>query len=171
LDVGCGVGRHAQYLASQGFACAGVDASEAGLAFARSEAERAGLSIDYRVSPFYALPFGEQTFEGVIAWNVIYHGDRDIAQRAIDEIARVLSPGGLYVGTMLSKRSRGYGVGREVTPDTFVVDDATDDKVHPHLYVNGHDVMALHRGFELLSLQDVEEAPGVNHWHFTFERV
>jgi SAM-dependent methyltransferase len=171
LDVGCGLGRHAQYLASQGFACAGVDASESGVAFARAEAARAGLDIDYRVGPFYALPFGDRSFDAAIAWNVIYHGDRAIAQRAIDEIARVLVPRGVFLGTMLSKRNRDYGVGREVSQDTFVVDGATDDKVHPHLYVHANDVLALHGGFELLSLQDVEQAPGANHWHFTFERT
>jgi SAM-dependent methyltransferase len=171
LDVGCGVGRHARYLASQGFACVGIDASEAGLAFARAEAERAGLNIDYRVGPFYALPFADHSFDAAIAWNVIYHGDREIARRAIDEIARVLVPGGVFVGTMLSKRNRAYGVGREVSKDTFVVDDATDDKVHPHVYVNSRDVLVLHRAFEVLALQDVEQTPGANHWQFVFERV
>jgi SAM-dependent methyltransferase len=171
VDVGCGIGRHALYLAEQGFNCVGVDASETGLEFARAEAGRARLDVTYRVGPFYALDFADGSFDAVVAWNVIYHGDRDLARRAADEFARVLVPGGLYVGTMLSKRNLGYGIGREVRPDTFVVDDATTDKIHPHLYVNSRDLLELHRGFEVLGLEDVEQAPGQHHWQFTLQRI
>jgi tellurite methyltransferase len=171
LDVGCGLGRHAVFLAQQGFDCVGVDASESGLEFARAEAGRTGVNIEYRVGPFYALDFADRSFDAIVAWNVIYHGDRDIARRAAEEFSRVLVPGGLYVGTMLSKRNVDYGVGREVRPDTFVVDDATNDRIHPHLYVNSRDLLELHRDFEVLSLEDVDQAPGQHHWQFTLERT
>jgi tellurite methyltransferase len=171
LDLGCGVGRHALYLASQGCTSVGIDASEAGLEHARERALAAGLSIEYRAAPFYAVPFDDASFDAVIAWNVIYHGDREIAQRAADEIARVLVPGGLYLGTMLSRRNRGYGQGREVRPDTFTVDDADTDKIHPHFYCDGATLLQIHRDFEVLDLRDHEQAPGANHWEYTFERA
>jgi tellurite methyltransferase len=170
IDVGCGIGRHAHFLAEQGFVSVGIDGSESGLAFAREQAQRARLSIDYRQAPFYALPVEDQSFDFAIAWNVVYHGDGDIAQRAIDEIRRVLVRGGLYVGTMLSKRNTNYGQGREVRPDTFVVDDADTDKAHPHFYCDAATLIRLHRGFELLELRDREQVPGAFHWEFVFER-
>ena len=170
LDVGCGLGRHAHHLAAHGFVCSGIDASQTGLDYARGVAAAAGLSIDYRVGPFYELPYANQSFDGLIAWNVIYHGDGDVVQRAIAEFARVLVPGGIYVGTMLSRRNREYGQGREIRQHTFVVDEATDDKVHPHFYADATTVLSLHRGFEVLDLRDHAQAPGANHWQFTFER-
>src|SRR5215472_13347455 len=54
LDLGCGIGRHAHYLASSGFQCVGVDASTSGLTFAREQAASDGLNIDYRTGSFYA---------------------------------------------------------------------------------------------------------------------
>jgi tellurite methyltransferase len=170
LDLGCGIGRHAHYLATQGFLCTGVDASDAGLSYARERAAEAGLSIDYRVGTFYELPFAEGTFDVVIAWNVLYHGDGDIAARAIDGIRRVLVLGGLYVGSMLSNRNAGYGRGREVRAGTFVVDGDPGDKGHPHFYCDGQTLIAMHRGFEVLDLRDHEQAPGAYHWEFTMER-
>ena len=170
LDVGCGIGRHAQYFASLGFSCVGIDASPSGLSFARQRATDAGLQIDYREAPFYQLPFNHQTFGALIAWNVIYHGDAEVVQRAIDEFSRVLVPGGLYVGSMLSKRNTSYGKGLQVRPDTFTVPDATDDKVHPHFYCDARTLLSLHRDFEVLSLQDREQSPGAYHWQFTLER-
>jgi SAM-dependent methyltransferase len=170
LDLGCGVGRHAHYLVSQGFTCVGIDGSESGLAWARERAAVARLAIDYRVGTFYDVPLADRSFEAIIAWNVIYHGDHDIAQQAVDEIARLLVPGGLYVGTMLSKRNIDYGQGREVRPGTFVIDDADNDHVHPHYYCDGAELMDLHRGFEVLNLRDHNQGSGHNHWEFTFER-
>ncbi|HET6315171.1 MAG TPA: class I SAM-dependent methyltransferase [Chloroflexota bacterium] len=170
LDVGCGIGRHSLFLATQGLSVVGIDASSSALAEARSQASP-DLPLDYREASFYEMEaFAAETFGAVVAWNVIYHGDGDIAQRAIDEFHRVLRPGGLYVGTMLSKRNTGFGVGREVRTDTFVVDDAADDHVHPHYYCDAATLVRLHRGFEVLELIDREQAPGAFHWEFLFER-
>ncbi len=171
LDLGCGVGRHAKYLAAEGFVCVGVDASEAGLAYAREQAAAAGLRIDYRPGTFYAdLPFEDRSFDAVVAWNVLYHGDGDVAARAIGGIARLLVPGGLYVGTMLSTRNAQYRRGREVAPNTFVVDGDTGDKRHPHFYCDTRTLLALHAGFDVLDLRDRAQSPGAFHWEFTFER-
>src|SRR3954466_12323710 len=62
LDLGCGIGRHAQYLATQGFQCVGIDASDTGLSYARERAAAAGLTIDYQTGSFYELSFVEGSF-------------------------------------------------------------------------------------------------------------
>jgi len=117
------------------------------------------------------LPYPDATFDFVLAWNVIYHGDRDVVSRAIAEIRRVLRPGGLYQGTMLSKRDTLFGQGTEVASDTFVLDDVSD-KAHPHFYCNAAELVALFAGFELWSLEDWEHRrPGSYHWHLLAERL
>lgn len=170
LDVGCGIGRHARFLAAEGFTCAGIDGSAAGIDFARQQAAACGLAIDYRIGEFYALPFDDHSFGLVIAWNVLYHGDGATAQRALREICRVLKPGGLYVGTMLSKRNARYGQGREVSRDTFVIDGGEEDKAHPHFYCDAATLVAMHQGLEVIELRDHEQIPGAYHWQFVMER-
>ncbi len=64
----------------------------------------------------YPCQWLDAVFDYVLAFNVIYHGDRPIVERTIAEIARVLKAGGLYQGTMLSKRNTRYGCGLEVCP-------------------------------------------------------
>ena len=169
MELGCGIGRHAQALASEGFECVGIDASPHGIAEARRNAEAAGLSIDYREGPLPPLPFESSSFELVIAWNVVYHGDGESIGRALDEVRRVLAPGGLYVSTMLSKRNAQFGIGTEVRPDTFVVEGASDDKAHPHFYCDATTLLQLHHGFEVLQLRDREQRPGAFHWEAVFE--
>ena len=170
FDLGCGIGRHAHYLASVGFECAGVDASQAGLQFARERARSAGLQIEYRDGTFYDLPYPAQTFDAVIAWNVLYHGSGELARKAFAEIERVLRPGGLLVASMLSTRNAQYARGREVAPDTFVVDGDPGDKGHPHLYCNTRTLLALVSAFDILDLRDREQGAGAFHWEFTLER-
>jgi tellurite methyltransferase len=171
LDLGCGVGRHALYLAEEGFEVVGTDASEAGIARAREVAERSGLAARFQVKGFLNLSFDDRSFDYVVAWNVIYHGDAAVVSRCLDEVRRVLRPGGIYQSTMLSKRNAAFGKGVEVSTDTFVDDSDSGDKGHPHFYCDARTMLALHEGFEALSLDDAEQRPGAWHWNLVAERT
>lgn len=175
LDLGCGVGRHALYFASLGFDVTAVDMAESGLDQVRRAADAARLTITTGVVPMTELPFEDGAFDYVLSFNVIYHGDGNVVRSSLAEIARVLQPGGTYQGTMLSKRNSNYGVGREISPNTFVVDaPVTDrcDKIHPHFYCDAGELAALLRGFELLDLMQKEHAsPGTWHWHLEAEKL
>jgi len=93
-----------------------------------------------------------------------------VVTQAISEIRRVLKPGGLFQGTMLSKCNRHFGKGIEVAPDTFVDDSAGADKDHPHFYCNAAELVALFEGFELMALSDrTHWGPDEWHWHLTAE--
>lgn len=170
LDLGCGVGRHALHLARHGFAVEACDASRSGLDFAAAAARELGLTLGLSETQFFDLPYADGQFDFVVAWNVIYHGDPAVVGRAVAEIGRVLRPGGLYLGTMLTKRNVCCGCGREVAPDTFV-DPGNGDKDHPHFYCDAQDLTRLFAGFEVLNLAQVEHGkPGSWHWHLVAER-
>lgn len=171
LDLGCGVGRHALYLAGEGFNVTGTDASPAGIAEAQGAARRAGLAVSFRVENFLDLSFPDHSFDYVLAWNVVYHGDGNVAARVLDGVRRILRPGGLFQSTMLSKRNTAYGVGEEVARDTYVDPGDPGDKGHPHFYCDARTLVELHHGFEVLYLADVEQLPGAWHWHLLMERT
>jgi tellurite methyltransferase len=169
LDLGCGVGRHALHFAEHGFTVEAIDGAAAGLDFARREATARGLSLRLRQADADALPFADASFDYVLSWNVIFHGTMGDVGRRIAEIWRVLRPGGLYQGTMLSKRDAQFGLGRPVAPDTFI--RGSDPKAHPHYYCDLQGLAALFSGFELLSLTHAEQRrPGSWHWHILAER-
>jgi tellurite methyltransferase len=171
LDLGCGVGRHALLLASEGFEVEAFDGSETGLTVLGETAKARGLTLGLKHGNADKLPYPDASFDFVLSWNVIYHGTLGDAGRRIAEIWRVLTPGGLYQGTMLPTRNSNYGLGRRVAPDTFVL-DGVEDKGHPHFYCDARTLVALFSGFEVLSLsQSEQKTPGSWHWNIVAERL
>ncbi len=171
LDLGAGVGRHALWLAQQGFDVVALDAAPEGLAVI----DRAG-GVETLLGRMDELPFDTASFDHVLSWNVIYHGDENVLLQTIGEIRRVLKPGGSYLGTMLSKRrlpfEQAKAEGREISRNTWVFEADSSDKKHPHYYCTAAELLALFGGFEILRLEDREhEKPGSFHWHLTMERL
>jgi predicted SAM-dependent methyltransferase len=150
-----------------------MDGSPNGVEFARKEAERRNLIVDFRCSVMINLPYEPEIMDYILAWGVIYHGNITIVRSCLREVQRVLRPGGLYQGTMLSKRNINFGKGQEVAKDTFV-NDEDGDKSHPHFYCNAAELIELFStfGFDLISLVDLPDSkPGSYHWHVLAEKI
>jgi SAM-dependent methyltransferase len=93
LDLGCGEGQIARLVARSGGAerVVGVDTSSAQLA----EAARRAGGPAYARAPAGALPLAPGSFDAVVTCLVLEHlPDLD---GALDEVARVLRPGGRFV--------------------------------------------------------------------------
>lgn len=169
LDLGCGVGRHARVFVHAGLETHAADASLNGLSYARNQP--LGGQTCWTRAVFTALPYSSGTFDFVLAWNVIYHGDQAVAARALAEMCRVLRPGGLAQFTMLSKRNSLYGRGRAVAEDTFIADTDDEEKRHPHYYCDAAALLGLLAGFDPMYLLDREQGkPGSWHWVVLAER-
>jgi SAM-dependent methyltransferase len=92
LDLGCGEGQVSRLVASRGAQrVVGVDASAAQVAEAR---RRAG-GVAYARASATALPLAAGSFDAVVACLVLEH--LDDLDGALDEVARVLRPGGRFV--------------------------------------------------------------------------
>jgi len=99
LDAGCGDGIYLVEAARLGAQASGVDISEAMLRVARRRAADAGATVDLHRADLQELPFADDTFDVVRAITVLrFFPD---PQRAVDEMARVLTPGGrLAIGEL-----------------------------------------------------------------------
>lgn len=94
LDLGCGSGQEAVWLAGRGHRVVGVDGSTEALALARRRAAEAGVEVEWRHASVLDLPLedGEAAFaldRG--CFHAIPPEDRDDYAA---EVARVLAPGG-----------------------------------------------------------------------------
>lgn len=100
LDMGCGAGRHAFECLRRGAQVVALDADEVELKgvsamFAAMDEEEelsSGASALCLCATALELPFGDASFDRVIAAEVLEHIGEDT--RALSEMARVLRPGG-----------------------------------------------------------------------------
>jgi ubiquinone/menaquinone biosynthesis C-methylase UbiE len=108
LDAGCGTGLTALRIAAQYPGCAvyGIDLSSKMIEFARKDARKRGLAVDFRVGSITDLPYPDAFFD-VVTTNIMYH-HLDLAEKrqAVAEVARVLKPGGRYVSAEFGPRAR-----------------------------------------------------------------
>ncbi len=175
LDLGAGIGRHALAFARAGHHVTALDAAEAATAAVAAAAFTQGLTVDTCHAPMTDLPFAPASFDHVLAWNVIYHGDEAIVRGTLAEVARVTRPGGTFMATMLSARrlpvEQARAKGREISRNTWVF-EGPGDKVHPHYFCTAPEVLALLWGFEIFTLFDrPHEKPGSWHWHLLADRT
>jgi SAM-dependent methyltransferase len=94
LDVGCGVGRNLSELSKQGFRPLGLDLSLLVLDEARALSDIPLLRGD-----LFELPFRENSFDAVVAWQVVCHFDPGSRRAALRQLARLVVPGGLVVAS------------------------------------------------------------------------
>jgi 2-polyprenyl-6-hydroxyphenyl methylase/3-demethylubiquinone-9 3-methyltransferase len=88
LDIGCGAGFLANYLANQGFEATGIDLSESSLHIAKANGK-----ATFQKANGYSLPFPNHSFDAVCAMDILEHVDTP--NLLIAEASRVLRPGGL----------------------------------------------------------------------------
>jgi SAM-dependent methyltransferase len=106
LDAGCGSGRNAYYLLTQGVEVYGVDTNPVAVAGLRELAAAhggAGDDAHFRVEPLDALTFTDAAFDVVIC-SAVLHFARDDAhfEGMMRELWRVLRPGGLFFARLAS---------------------------------------------------------------------
>lgn len=94
LDLGCGEGRVARDLRAAGHDVVAIDISSTLVALAR----QADPDGEYLVANAAALPFADDTFDLVVAFNTLM--DFDDMPGAVREAARVLEPGGRFCASI-----------------------------------------------------------------------
>jgi SAM-dependent methyltransferase len=153
LDLGCGIGRHTVAFARMGLSVTATDVSPTGLAICSAWLAREGLSASRVCHEMGFIPFPARTFDGLVAYNAIYHTTVAGMNQVLAEVKRVICPEGRLYATIIARRDSrvaGYwtdvaaGKCVEIEPFTFVYPcDAPGDKHLPHHYSDETEVRDL----------------------------
>jgi ubiquinone/menaquinone biosynthesis C-methylase UbiE len=106
LDVGCGNGYVLSHYAKEGANVFGVDITQAGIHLCNKRFDYLDLKGDFRVADAQSLPFQNDTFDCVCSMGVLHHVPN--TQKALDEIWRVLKPGGRLILMFYHSHSAKY---------------------------------------------------------------
>ena len=119
LEIGCGPGANVWFMAREGFSVSGIDCSATAIRKAGERLAKEGLSADLRVGDNAALPWPDNTFDGVLENVSLYCNGSDSIRAALAEVRRVLKPGAPFQASFFTTRTWGYGTGTKVEPDGF----------------------------------------------------
>jgi len=108
LDVGSGNGYVLSKYAAEGAEVFGIDITQAGIELCRKRFEYLNLKGDFRVADAQEIPFPDNTFDCVCSMGVLHHVPD--TQKALDEIYRVLRPGGRFIVMFYHRNSAKYQI-------------------------------------------------------------
>jgi len=109
LEIGSGLGTDGVQFAKGGARYSAIDLSPKSLEMARKNFEWRGLRGNFQVGDSENIPFADNTFDYVYSHGVIHHTPN--MPRAVQEIHRVLKPGGQAVIMVYHKNSLNYYLG------------------------------------------------------------
>ena len=104
LDLGCGAGLLANYLAERGHSVTGIDTTAENLEVAR--AHDITNTVRYEEADACALPYPDASFDVVCAMDLLEHVGEP--ERLVGEAARVLRPGGLFFFHTFNRTRRAH---------------------------------------------------------------
>jgi SAM-dependent methyltransferase len=110
IDLGCGAGNYAIYLAGLGFDVTGVDISPTAIALAEADAKRKSVACRFLVSDILAgLPEITETCDFAYDWSLLHHVFPIDRKRYVETVCRLLAPAGKYLSVCFSEQDAGFG--------------------------------------------------------------
>ena len=110
IDLGCGAGNYAIYLAGLGFEVSGVDISQSAIRIAKENAGKKGIKSDFLVADMLGdLDEVRETFDFAYDWQLLHHIFPEKRKKYVENVYKLLNPGGKYLSVCFSENDSQFG--------------------------------------------------------------
>ena len=144
LDIGCGLGRHAIYMAKNGFNVYAFDYSKYVIELVKEKAYKNDVDIKLCIANIADFPYENESIDCMGAIGVLSNSDKDGILRVLKEMHRVLKVGGEAYFNIISKFSDNDSEGELFNGNSFY-------------QINENDFEWLFKDFEIVSIRLVDE--------------
>jgi len=131
IDLGCGAGNYAVYLAGKGFDVTGVDISPSAIKTATKNAQKKGVSCNFIVADVLGdMAEVGQTFDFAYGWALLHHIFPENRKKYVENVHRILNKGGLYLSVCFSDLDQqfcGAGKFRKTSLGTLLYFSSEDE--------------------------------------------
>ena len=112
IDLGCGLGNYAIWMAEQGFEMTGIDISPTAVGMAERTTREKGLDIEFLCADL-TKPFSHpEKFLFAYDWDVLHHILPEYREQYAENISRLVKPGGKYLSVCFSVKDAFCGPGK-----------------------------------------------------------
>ena len=110
VDLGCGTGNYAIYLASVGFDVTGIDISPTAIRIAEENAKNKGVKCNFLVADVLGeLDEVKEAFDFVYDWGLLHHLFPADRGKYVENVHRILNQGGKYLSVCFSEKEPLFG--------------------------------------------------------------
>jgi len=110
IDLGCGAGNYAIWLAGLGFDVTGVDSSKTAIGIAEKNAREKGVQCRFIVADLLGdLHEVTGTFDFAFDWELLHHIFPEDRETYARNVHRVLNPGAMYLSVCFSEQDPQFG--------------------------------------------------------------
>lgn len=109
IDLGCGTGNYAIYLASRGFDVTGIDISPAAIKIAKENAKKKGIACNFLVADVLGdLCEVKEKFDFAFDWELLHHIFPEQRMMYVENVYKLLNPGGVYLSVCFSEKDKEF---------------------------------------------------------------
>jgi len=110
IELGCGTGNSLIYLSTKGFDPTGIDISETAIDIAKKSASEKGVKCNFITADILGDLSGiHDEYDFVYDWQVLHHIFPEDREKYINNVYRLLKPGGQYLSVCFSEDSPQFG--------------------------------------------------------------
>ena len=110
IDLGCGAGNYAIYLAGLGFDVTGVDSSPTAIKIAGEHAKKRGVRCRFIVADLLGdLQEVTGTFDFAYDWELLHHIFPEDRETYIKNVHKILKPEAMYFSVCFSEKDPQFG--------------------------------------------------------------
>ena len=131
----CGAGGDCPPLAlfsEYGYKTYGIEISDSQIEKAKVFSNQYGIELNISKGDMRKLSFEDQSISYIYSYNSIFHMTKDDIIESVNEIKRVLKPGGICCINFLSLQDGCYGEGEELGKNEFLQIEREEKVIHTY---------------------------------------
>jgi cyclopropane fatty-acyl-phospholipid synthase-like methyltransferase len=180
LEVGCGSGANLWMIAREGFQAHGIDLSAEGLQLCQQVLDHWQVSASLKLGDMTATGYPDEYFDAVVDVFSAYCFGEKACAKFLDEVSRILKPGGRFFSYTPSKNSDSY---RDPGPSRWIDSSTLDGigrttspffgQLYPFRFTEPEEYQALleARGFSVLRNERIGRTYRSRQEYFEFTSV
>ena len=155
LELGCGPGGGPSwFLARERFAFSGIDGSATAIEQARARFRAEDLEGEFVVGGLEKLPWADSTFDSAVDVACLQCNGERATAAILDEVLRVLKPGGRHFSITARAGSWGDGTGARIDETTFLsVSEGPFANIGTMRFATRESLEVLYGAFEELAVE------------------